>query len=159
MARPLEDEPLRSSLLDRLTGLENQGRFAGRQTLEQLIEGVQRDLEQLLNTRWRVTVWPPSLDQLGCSLVNYGIPDFAGINMSSPSDREIFREMVEEAIRTHEPRFLKVQVKIGENSDRLDRTLKFSIEAVVRADPEPAEVQFDSKIDPTSHRIRISTHR
>ncbi len=159
MARPLEDEPLRSSILDRLTGTENHGRFAGRQTLEQLIEGVQRDLEQLLNTRWRVVSWPPALDQLERSLVNYGIPDFAGINMSSPTDREIFREMVEEAIRAHEPRFLKVQVKIADNTDRLDRTLKFSIDAVVRADPDPAEVQFDSKVDPTSHRIKVNAHR
>lgn len=83
MARPLEDEPLRASVLDRLSGTGNVGRFAGRQTLEQLIDSVHRDLEKLLNTRWRVVSWPPSLTELEHSLVNYGIPDFAGVNMSS----------------------------------------------------------------------------
>ena len=149
MARPLEDEPLRASLLDRLTGAQNQGRFAGRQSLEQLIEGVHRDLEQLLNTRWRVASWPPNLDELERSLVNYGIPDFAGVNMSSPADREIFREMVEEAIRLHDPRFIKVKVDIVNNRNRLDRTLRFKIDARLRANPDPADVVFDSQVDPT----------
>ncbi|MEZ6136672.1 MAG: type VI secretion system baseplate subunit TssE [Pirellulaceae bacterium] len=159
MARPLEDEPLRASLLDRLTGSQNHGRFAGRQSLEQLIESVHRDLEQLLNTRWRVSSWPPSLDELERSLVNYGIPDFAGVNMSSPSERELFREMVEEAIRMHDPRFIKVKVEIVDNRDRMDRTLKFKIDARLRADPDPADVVFDSQVDPTSHRIEIKTTR
>lgn len=159
MARPMEDEPLRASLLDRLTGGQNQGRFAGRQNLEQLIEGVHRDLEQLLNTRWRVSSWPPSLDELERSLVNYGIPDFAGVNMSSPADRELFREMVEDAIRLHDPRFIKVKVDIVDNRDRLDRTLRFKIDARLRANPHPADVVFDSQIDPTSHRIEIRSTR
>jgi type VI secretion system protein ImpF len=159
MARPLEDEPLRASLLDRLTGSQNQGRFSGRQTLEQLIECVHRDLEHLLNTRWRVSSWPPTLTELERSIVNYGIPDFAGVSMSSPTDRETFREMVQEAILIHEPRFIKVQVKIEESKDRFDRTLRFKIDALLRASPDPAEIIFDSQVDPTSHRIEISSHR
>ncbi|MCA9128725.1 MAG: type VI secretion system baseplate subunit TssE [Planctomycetales bacterium] len=159
MARPLDDEPLRASLLDRLSGSENHGKFAGRQTLEQLIASVHRDLEKLLNTRWRVTSWPPNLNELECSLVNYGIPDFAGVNMSSPAEREIFKEMVREAIQLHERRFIKVKVHIVDNEDGLDRTLRFKIDALLRASPEPAEVQFDSQVDPTSHRIKISSRR
>lgn len=159
MARPLEDEPLRSSILDRLSGPANQGRFAGRQNLDQLLDSIHRDLEQLLNTRWRVATWPPDLGQLEASLVNYGIPDFAGVNMSSPAERESFRLMVEEALRIHEPRFLRVYVKLEENSNRFDRTLRFKIDAVVRADPEPADVQFDSRVDTTSHRIEVRTIR
>ena len=159
MTRPLEDEPLRSSILDRLTGPNNQGRFAGRQTLDQLLDGIHRDLEQLLNTRWRVAAWPPNLNELEYSLVNYGIPDFAGVNMSAPAEREAFREMVEDAIRLHEPRFLRVHVKLVDNEDRLDRTLRFKIDAVVKADPAPAEVQFDSRVDTNSRRIEVSTIR
>ncbi len=159
MARPLEDEPLRASVLDRLSGQGGRGEFAGRQNLEQMIESVHRDLEQLLNTRWRVSSWPPTLNELERSLVNYGIPDFAGVNMSSPAEREAFREMVEEAIQMHEPRFIKVRVEILDSRDRLDRTLRFKIDARLRTSPDPADVVFDSKVDPTSHRIEISSHR
>lgn len=159
MARPLEDEPLRASLLDRLSTTENRGRFAGSQNLDQLIASVHRDLEQLLNTRWRATAWPPTLDELEHSLVNYGIPDFAGVNMSSPDERSAFSEAVRRAIELHEPRFLKVRVEIVDNRDRLDRTLKFKIDAVVRADPEPAAIRFDSQVDPTSYRIKIKSQQ
>jgi type VI secretion system protein ImpF len=159
MVRPLEDEPLRASILDRLTAPANQGKFSGKQSLEQLVASVHRDLERLLNTRWRVTSWPPALGELEKSLVNYGIPDFAGVSMSSPADRESFREMVQDAILNHEPRFIKVQVRILDNRDKFDRTLKFNIEATLRANPEPAEVAFDSQVDPTSHRIEISSRR
>ncbi|MCR9293538.1 MAG: type VI secretion system baseplate subunit TssE [bacterium] len=159
MARPLKDEPLRASLLDRLSGEQNYGRFAGSQTIEQLIESVHRDLESLLNTRWRVTSWNSSLEELEQSLVNYGIPDFAGVNMSSPVERELFRDLVREAIKQHEPRFLQVRVEIIDNEDRLDRSLKFKIDALLRAYPEPAPVVFDSKVDPTSHYIQIESHR
>lgn len=159
MARPLEDEPLRASVLDRLTGSQSHGRFAGRQSLEQLIESVQRDLEALLNTRWRVAAWPPTLDELECSLVNYGIPDFAGVSMSSPIERETFRDLVRKAIELHEPRFIQVRVELVENKEHTDRTMRFKIDALLRASPEPAEVVFDSRIDPTSHHIDIEKHR
>jgi type VI secretion system protein ImpF len=155
MARPLEDEPLRASVLDRLSGLERVGRFAGRQNLDEFLASVHRDLQDLLNTRWRVSQWPPGLEELESSLVNYGIPDFTGANMASPNDRSLFCELVEKAIRLHDPRFLSVRIRFRDNSERLDRTLRFQIEAEIRASPEPAEVTFDTDVDPTSHRIRI----
>lgn len=157
MARPLEDEPLRASVLDRLIGTESQGRFAGRQSLDQAIASVHRDLENLLNTRYRVASWPPTLAELERSLVNYGIPDFAAVNMSAPSDRETFRDMVEQAIRLHQPLLKKVKVEIVDARERLDRTLRFRIEATLLAKPHSAELAFDSQVDPTSHRIEISS--
>lgn len=159
MGQPLTDEPMRSSVLDRLHQGNVPGRFAGRQTLGQLVQSVQRDLEQLLNTRYRVSSWPPSLAELSRSLVNYGLPDFAGANMSSQSEREAFCRAVEDAIRWHEPRFLRVRVSLKESRDRLDRTLRFHIEAVVRATPDPAEVRFDSAVDPQSTRIHVTAAR
>lgn len=159
MAKPLEDEPLRASVLDRLQGDQGHGKFSGRQTLSQLIESVHVSLENLLNTRWRVTVWPPALGELQRSLVNYGIPDFTAVNISSPSARTHFGKLLEEAIRIHEPRFKKVRVDLIENEDRLDRTLRFRIDAELYASPDPVQVKFDSQLDPTSHRIRVDTHR
>jgi type VI secretion system protein ImpF len=159
MNRTIEDEPLRASVLDRLGGPDGANRASSRQTLPQLIGSVKRDLERLLNTRYRVTAWPPSLEELGRSLVNYGVPDFSGINMSSATDEDHFCRLVEEAIRTHEPRFIKVRVQLRAKRDRLDRTLHFQIDALLRASPEPAEVRFDSSVDPQSHRIQVQPAR
>jgi type VI secretion system protein ImpF len=155
MSRPLEDEPLLASIRDRLTGLEGVGRFAGRQNLEEFLASVHRDLQELLNTRWKVEQWPPSLDELDASLVNFGIPDFTGANMSSPQERMLFCELVEKSIKLHDPRFIHVRIRLSEDGDSLDRTFHFRIEAEIRATPEPAEVVFDSEVDPTSHRIKV----
>lgn len=155
MARPLEDEPLRASILDRLSGLDKVGRFAGRQNLEEFIASVHRDLQSLLNSRWRISQWPPDLDELENSLVNYGIPDFTGANMSSPNDRTLFCELVEKAIRSQDPRFISVRIRFRDNPDQIDRTLHFQIEAVLKASPEQAEVTFDTDVDPNTHRILV----
>jgi len=158
MAQPNEDS-LRASVLDRLSGLDSVGRYAGRQSPAQMMASVKADLENLLNTRHRVSNWPPTLEELNRSLVNYGVPDFAGVNMSSGQDREMFRGMVEDSIRAHEPRFLKIRVEIIDNRDRLDRILRFRIDGLVRTLPDPSEVTFDSTLDPKSHRILVDTRR
>jgi type VI secretion system protein ImpF len=155
MARPLEDEPLLASVRDRLAGLEGSGRFAGRQNLDQFLASVHRDLQELLNTRWCVTSWPPGLEELESSLVNYGIPDFTGANMSSPNERLLFCELVEKSIKLHDSRFISVRLKIKDDRDSMDRIFRFQIEAEVQASPEPAEVVFDSEVDPTSRRIHV----
>jgi type VI secretion system protein ImpF len=152
-----DDDNLRSSILDRFSSAESGGRSDARQSISQMMDSVKRDLENLLNTRFRVSTWPPTLDELERSLVNYGVPDFAGVNMSSPADRQLFRQMVEEAIRIHEPRFLKVRVEIVDSRNRLDRTLRFRIDGLLRAFPDPAEVKFDSTLDPKSHQILVSS--
>ncbi|MBX3421658.1 MAG: type VI secretion system baseplate subunit TssE [Pirellulaceae bacterium] len=156
MVKPLEDEPLRASLLDRLDGLSRVGRFAGRQTLDEFVASIHTNLQNLLNTRWRVSQWPPGLDELDDSLVNFGIPDFTGANMSSPGDRQLFCEIVEKMILLHDRRIMDVRVVFQDTADSADRNLRFRIEVEVRASPDPAEVTFDSQIDPMSHKIRIA---
>src|SRR5438128_90521 len=97
-----------SSVLDRLTAGTSPVRG---QSLKELKLCVRRDLENLLNTRWRCKSWPPDLDEeLEMSLVSYGIPDFSGANLSDPRDREDFRRILERVIRNFEPRFLSVNV-------------------------------------------------
>src|SRR5579871_4348739 len=77
-----QDENLRTSVLDRLLDDNPRGSHESPQTMAQQMreirQSVQRDLENLLNTRWRCTAWAPDLDELDDSLINYGIPDFCG---------------------------------------------------------------------------------
>lgn len=153
------EDQLRSSLLDRFQSAEQGRPVDSRQSIHELMSSVKQHLENLLNTRYRIVAWPPSLSELSASLVNYGVPDFAGVNMSSPADRMVFREMVEEAIRHHEPRFLRLKVELLDQPNRYDRVLRFRIDGLLRASPEPAEVKFDSSIDPKSNRILVNNLR
>jgi type VI secretion system protein ImpF len=42
-----------------------------------------------------------------------------------------------------------------ENSDALDRTLRFRIDALLYAEPAPEPVVFDSQLEPSSATIEI----
>jgi type VI secretion system protein ImpF len=160
MARPIDEEPLRPSVLDLLTGNHSPDqRRRGHQSEAQLRTSVMRDLENLLNTRYRVSAWPPTLQELEHSIVNYGIPDFTGANMSSRNERQLFRQLVEDALRHHEPRFVGVRVEVVEPTDESDRTLRFRIHADLHAVPDPLPVSFDSQVDQATHRIDVKQGR
>src|SRR5205085_8541970 len=114
------------------------------QLLRDLKQAVRRDLEDLLNTRRRNLVPPPVLPELAASLVAYGIPDFSGTGPTSSKDREAFCRAIEEVIRRNEPRLVRVGVELVSNPEPVDRTLRFRIDALMRADPAPEPVVFDS---------------
>jgi type VI secretion system protein ImpF len=161
MARIQRDQELIPSVLDRLIDLEpdrrNEPAKSRHQVLRELKLSVRRDLENLLNTRWRCVAWPPDMKQLELSVVNYGIPDFSGANMGAASDRENLRRIVEEVVRRFEPRFKSVRVEIMRNADEADRTLRFRIDALLHAEPAPEPVIFSSELEPTSGSFAVQT--
>ncbi|HAA72241.1 MAG TPA: type VI secretion system baseplate subunit TssE [Planctomycetaceae bacterium] len=159
MARVRADQPLTPSILDRLIdeepGNPRDPPKSRHQVLRELKQSVRRDLENLLNTRWRCVAWPPNLDQLDVSVVNYGIPDFSGASMSAANDRSQLCSMIERIIRQYDPRFKSVKVTLLENQDGIDRTMRFRIDALLHADPEPEPVVFDSQLEPTFASVEI----
>jgi type VI secretion system protein ImpF len=161
MARIREDQPLVASVFDRLImGDHHQATEPPKsrvQVLRELKQSVRRDLEKMLNTRWRCKSWPPNLDEMELSLVNYGIPDFAGANMGTAATREELRRVIERMIKVFEPRFVSVKVSLPDNTDRIDRVLHFRIDALLHAQPEPEPVTFDSQVDLTSADIKVSS--
>jgi type VI secretion system protein ImpF len=163
MARPDLDQPLQGSVLDRLLDdnpdqLHDQPKPRGRH-LRELRDAVRRDLENLLNTRQRCRGWPAALTELEHSLVNYGVPDFTGADFATDERREEFRIAVQEVIRYFEPRFESVRVELLSNTDHLDRTLRFRIDALMYADPAPEPIAFDSLFDPSSRAFSVVGER
>ena len=125
------------------------------QTYRDFHHAIRRDLEALLNTRQRVAALPGGLPELDQSLVNYGIPDFTGSNLSSPESRLQFVRLVEAVIRRYEPRFKSVRVSLLDNAEPLDRTLRFRIDAVVYAEPAPEKLIFDSALEPVTGNVEV----
>jgi type VI secretion system protein ImpF len=161
VAKVEANDPLLPSLLDRLID-EDPGAFKEQprslaQQLRQLKQSVRRDLENLLNTRWRAIGWPSELRELDTSIVNYGIPDFTGANLGSAGSRDDFVRIIQETIRRCEPRLKRVKVELLDNSEREDRTMRFRIDAMLQADPDPEQVVFDSALEPSSGNFRIGT--
>lgn len=144
------DQQLTPSLLDRLLddepGNQREAVKQRHQVLREMKLSVRRDLENLLNTRWRCVSWPPNLEELETSLVNYGIPDFTGIRFASANTQDELRSILEAVIRRFEPRFSKVRVELITNADSLDRTLRFRIDAMLHAEPVVEPVVFDTML-------------
>ena len=148
-----------SSVINRLLEGPSQGRQASSRSsgldLHQLKRDVGRDLEDLLNTRRRCQGYPPAFRELNKSVVDYGIPDFTGLNMSVPAEREATRLEIERVIRRFEPRLKNVVVTLQTNVDKADRRLRLRITGVLRTEPVPERVVFDSELEPSSAAIEI----
>jgi type VI secretion system protein ImpF len=141
---------LASSVVDRLLhgSTEVASLRTGAQDIRQLKLSVRRDLEDLLNTRRRCIDSPADCRELKDSLVEYGIPDFTGLNMSVPAERERARLEIERVIRRYEPRLKSVAVTVQANANKFDRTLRLRITGVLRTEPIPERVVFDSELEP-----------
>ncbi len=163
MAHIDKNKKLRPSILDRLLDDEPHNKVevdAGReQKIVQLRNSVRRDLETLLNTRYRIVEPPEDLEQLELSLLNYGLPDLATVNTLNQKKKSEFIKNLEKLLKDFEPRFKSVKVKFKKNDDTKDRTLRFSIDATLYADPFPEVVVFDSILEPVTRTVNVEEIR
>ena len=146
MPRVDADQPLLPSVLDRLIDLEpkvsTEPQAVRSQMLAQIKAAVKRDLEWLLNTKLALEI-PAKLPGLQDSLLAFGLPDFTHSSLSSGQDQAKLRRAIEVAIQRFEPRLMDVAVTLVEGRE-FDRTLRFRIDALLKVDPAPEPVTFDS---------------
>lgn len=159
MARLDKKKKLRPSILDRLLDDEpdNQTEIdpGQHQKIKQLRRSVRRDLENLMNARFRVIEPAEEFVELDKSLLNYGLPDLATVNITDLDKRKTFTSKMEKILKEFEPRFKDVNVSYLDNKDNTDRTLRFRIDATLYADPSPEVVIFDSILEPVTRNISI----
>lgn len=163
MARVDKKNKIRPSLLDRLIDNDPENTVevdqSQHQGLKALRNSVRRDLVNLLNTRLRIVEPDDEYKELKLSLLNYGLPDLATINVADKTKRKQFVEQLERLLVEFEPRFKSVTVNYQENADALDRSLRFRIDAVLFADPSPEVVVFDSILEPVSRTVNLEEAR
>jgi type VI secretion system protein ImpF len=154
-----QKKEFRASILDRLLDDEPQTQTdidkSRHQQLRELRDSVRRDLQSLLNTRHRMISPPEEYSQLDISLLNYGLPDLAAVNIADLEKKRSFTRLLEKILTDFEPRFKTVKVQHITNTNTTDRTLKFRIDATLYADPAPEIVVFDSVLDPVSRTVNV----
>lgn len=159
MARSELERTVQQSLLDRLTDFEPGERgdppMTWAQSVRQLKTSLRRDLEWLLNTR-RIFVDPPeSCEELRRSLYHYGLPDISSVSRDSAAERARLVRHVEETIATFEPRLMNIRARIAPDNTDPRRRLHFIIEAMLRMDPNPEPVVFDTVLDVASGEYQV----
>ena len=159
MARVDKKKKLRPSILDRLIDNDPNNNVEvdtdQHQKLKELRSSVRRDLENLLNTRYKMIEPESELIESQSSLLNYGLPDLATVNISDKEKRKEFIQHLETILIEYEPRFKAVKVKYMDNADLLDRSLRFRIDATLYADPSPEIVVFESILEPVTRTVNV----
>lgn len=151
---PRAQLPLLDRLLDADPGAPATPTPTAAEALEQLRTAVRRDLEALLNARRRRRPLPALQPELSDSIVNYGIPDPASGSYSVPELRAGLAREVEATIRRFEPRLSRVSVTLVSDND-LGGVLRLKVDAVLRADPVPEPVSFETLLEPVTRDVTV----
>jgi type VI secretion system protein ImpF len=142
-------------LLDRDPGNSAERPLTWAQSVQVLKAAVRRDLEWLLNTRRIIEPTPDDATELPASLFCYGLPDISSMSADSPDVADQLRRYLEEAIALFEPRLTEVRVTLGEAEAGGAHELRFVIDGLLRMDPSPEHVQFDTVLQAASGKFDV----
>lgn len=163
MAQLKPRERLQPSLLDRLRDDEPDKRQESpgsrMLTIEQLREGVKRELSALFNTTSLDVV--EDLDDFPfakASTLNFGLPDLCGKTVSGV-DRARVERMIALAIQQFEPRLMTGTVKVTSaelaSKDHEINSLVFDIHADLWAQPLPQKLLLRTVVDLENGEARV----
>ncbi|MDH3255193.1 MAG: type VI secretion system baseplate subunit TssE [Acidobacteriota bacterium] len=161
MATRETERAVQQSLLDRLVdrepaaAVDDTRRWGRAKSVQESKRAMRRDLEWLLNTRRIVEPADEAFEELQASLYHYGLPDISSLSADSVDARRSLLRQIEETIERFEPRMTGVRVSILEASDFSARQVRFLIEGLLRLDPEPEPVVFDTILETSSGKFQI----
>lgn len=160
MARWEAEQTVTQSVLDRLIdrdpGTHTEAPPTRAQSVRQLRAAVRRDLEWLLNTRCTPDAAGPEYEQLERSLYNYGLPDISSLSWNSSKDRVRLTRMIESVVELFEPRVDRVRViALDPAGGGSVQVLRFQIEGMLKMDPSPEHISFDTVLQLTSGQYQV----
>ena len=163
MAELTQKEKLQPSLLDRLTDNNPESQVESRAqrvlSIQQLRKSVIRDLGWLLNTgnleaRQNLERYPAATH----SVVNYGMPDIAGIT-TGDIEVDAVEQAVKQAIIDFEPRILRntLMVKMVVDQEAMSsNSVVFEIEGELWAQPVPLRVFLKTELDLETGDVKVA---
>jgi len=160
MARGAGETTITISVLDRLMDTEPENRIENplsrAQSVRLLKSSVRRDLEWLLNTRRIADPPDEGLKEVNKSTYVYGLPDLSAISVGSSGDRNRLVRQIVATINMFEPRLANVRVVLVEAPDAGKKDVRMRIEAMLRMDPVPEPISFDTVIELKSGNCHLS---
>lgn len=126
------------------------------QSVRVLKNAVRRDLEWLLNSRRVVDVPDEGMKEVNRSAYVYGLPDLSSLTMASTGDRSRLTRQILTAINLFEPRLTNVRLVLVETPDAAKKDVRLRIEAMLRMDPVPEPISFDTVIELKSGNCHLS---
>jgi type VI secretion system protein ImpF len=160
MARALGETTITVSVLDRLIDAEPENKtenvLSRTQSLRLVRAAVRRDLEWLLNSRRVADAPDENLKEVDKSVYVYGLPDLSSLTMATAADRSRLMRQIVNTINLFEPRLSNVRLVMIETDDPGKKDVRLRIEAMLRLDPVPEPISFDSVIELKSGNCHLS---
>jgi len=160
MARGAGETTITISVLDRLIDVEPENRMENplsrAQSVRLLKNSVRRDLEWLLNTRRIAELPDEGLKEVNRSTYTYGLPDLSSVSVGSSGDRNRLVRNILATINLFEPRLANVRLVLVETPDSGKKDVRLRIEAMLRMDPVPEPISFDTVIELKSGSCHLS---
>ncbi|MFP5230381.1 MAG: type VI secretion system baseplate subunit TssE [Acidobacteriota bacterium] len=153
MAHSATESMVTQSVLDRLMTVEDWPQNRA-QSIRYFKDALRRDLEWLLNTRRSPIPEVESYPGIKGTIIDYGLPDISSLGLSSAADHRLLRLAMEACVRAYEPRLMNARVTL-EDADKVDRRLRFHIEATMKMDPAPEEITFDTVLEIASGEYKV----
>ena len=155
---PPADVRAQPSVLDRLIDLEPRNSqevpVGNAQAMRNYKAAVRRDLEWLLNSRCAVYEMGEDYEALEQSVYTYGLPDFSAYGSMQAKTRLL--RSVRRAIEVFEPRLMNIEVSIVDDpSNRQERIMRFLITGLLRMDPAPEQVAFDTRLEMINSDFKV----
>lgn len=142
-------------LLDDAPAVPSDPPVLASQTQRRLREAVRRDLEWLLNTR-RDGEIGEEFEELKSSIYGYGLPDFSSMGVGPKQTELRVRLALVEVLEAFEPRLTNVTVTpTGTDREEKKRILQFRITGLLRIDPEPEAVSYETVLEVSRGEFKI----
>lgn len=157
MARVRGEASIGLSVIDRLIDEDlrlPEKQLTRSESLRKLRDAVRRDLEWLLNTRQPAQL-PAEDSELANSLYLYGLPDISSMSSKDTRDQQRLVRAIQDAISKFEPRIASPRVTLLASGEEKLPVLRFLIEGMLRTDPNPENVSFDTVLELSSGEYKI----
>jgi len=126
------------------------------QSVRLLKSAVRRDLEWLLNSRRICDPPDEGLKEVNRSAYTYGLPDLSSLTMAATGDRNRLVRQILATINLFEPRLANVRLVMIETPDSAKKDVRLRVEAMLRMDPVPEPISFDTVIELKSGNCRLT---
>jgi type VI secretion system protein ImpF len=151
---------VRLSVLDRLQQGDSSGasdpETSWEESVKALKNAVLRDLDWLLNTRRIAEPAPDGYPETQRSVYHFGLPDITSLPWGSEVVHRRLLRQIEECIQRFEPRLTSVRVSPVEEKDGGHRHVRFMVEGLLRVEPNPERVAFDTVLEIASGTFRVA---
>lgn len=162
MAELTNKERLQPSLLDRLTDAFPDNKQESKEhrvlSFRQLKQSVLRDLSWLFNTQALTTMEDLSeYPWVAGSVLNYGIPDVSGTNLSNVNPQKL-QQQLRQIIINFEPRIIASSLKVEilvQDQQMSHNAVCFKIEGDLWAQPMPVRLYIRSDLDLETGAVAI----